>query len=142
MQKCWDQDPLLRPEMRGILQDLVSSLLQSLHNFDKSSLEFQIALNQFYDSTERKRCIRRLCGAELEDFVNLLDNVRPFFNRFHLIPVMTCCIGVKYQWVRWQVATANIARPTGGVWRAGHTSEIPHDSSSNIQVDPQTWHCE
>ena len=140
MQKCWDQDPLLRPEMRGVLQDLG---LQSLHKFAKSSSEIQIALSQFHDSTERKRYIHRLRGAELKDFVNFLGDVRPSLDRSHLTPVITFCIGAKYQyqWVRFQVARPNTARPAGGVRRAGHTSGIPRDSSSNIQVNPQTRHC-
>ena len=68
--------------MRGVLQDLVSSLLRSLRESNKSSSEFQIALSQFYDSTERKRCIHRLRGAELREFVDFLDDVRLLFDRF------------------------------------------------------------
>ena len=100
IQKCWDHDPLLRPEMRGVLQDLVSSLLRSLRESNKSSSEFQIALSQFYDSTERKRCIHRLRGAELKEFVNFLDDVRLLFDRFHLTLAVTVCIGARYPWVR------------------------------------------
>ena len=78
-QKCWDQKQRSRPEMKTVLQSLAPSLLRSLYQFPKSSLEFQVALNQFYDSTERKGCIDRLHGAELKEFVNFLDDVRKPF---------------------------------------------------------------
>lgn len=76
MRTCWDQEPQSRPGMGKVLQDLASGLLRSLHQFTESPPEFQVALSQFYDSTERKGCINRLRGDELKEFVNLLDNVR------------------------------------------------------------------
>ena len=60
MQMCWDQEPQLRPGIREVLQDLVSGLLWSLHRVSKSSAEFQVALSQFNDSTERGGCVGRL----------------------------------------------------------------------------------
>ena len=100
MQRCWNQEPQLRPGIREVLQDLVSGLFRSLHRVSKSSAEFQVALSQFNDSTERGGCVGRLDGAELEEFVNFLDDVRLLFNRFHLTLVVTFCIGAKHQWVR------------------------------------------
>lgn len=82
MRRCWHQEPQSRPEMRGVLQDLAPSLLRSLHLFTEAPPEFQVALSQFYDSTERKGCIDRLRGTELEEFVNLLDAVRNPFKPF------------------------------------------------------------
>ena len=38
--------------------------------------EFQVALCQFYDNTERKHFIGRLHSAELTEFINFLDDVR------------------------------------------------------------------
>jgi len=73
---CWDQEPRLRPGMRRVLQDLAPSLLQSLHQSPKSSPEFQVALSQFYDSTERETCLSHLGPTELKKFVILLDDVR------------------------------------------------------------------
>ena len=74
MQMCWCQLPQSRPEMRGVLQHLAPSLLQSLRRFDKSLPEFPVALSQFYDSTGRKHFINR-CGAEPKEFVNFLGEV-------------------------------------------------------------------
>lgn len=71
--------------MKTVLQDLAPSLLQSLHQFTKSSPEFQVALSQFYDSTECKGCIDRLRGSELKEFVNFLDGVsKPFGSQSRL----------------------------------------------------------
>jgi hypothetical protein len=77
MQKCWDQEPQLRPEVGRVLQGLVLGLLQSLYRSTKSGPEFQVALRQFYDSTERENCVSCLRGGELKEFINLLDDVRP-----------------------------------------------------------------
>jgi hypothetical protein len=76
--ECWNQRPESRPGMSTVLRDLTPCLLQSLRRSTKSSPEFQVALGQFYDSTERKSCIDGLRGAELKEFVNFLDDVRPF----------------------------------------------------------------
>ena len=76
MQKCWDQEPQSRPEVGKVLQALVLGLLQSLCWSIKSEPEFQVALRQFYDSTERENCVSRLHGSGLKEFVNLLDDVR------------------------------------------------------------------
>ena len=81
---CWAQDPQSRPGMRRVLQDLASSLLQSLHQSPKSSCEFQVALNQFYDSSEHKTCLSRLGATELKKFVAFLDDVRHPFGFSHL----------------------------------------------------------
>ena len=80
--RCWDQEPRSRPEMRGVLQDLASSLLQSLHQFTKSSPDFQVALSQFYDSTEHEGCLSRLPAAELKEFVSFLCDVSQLFCHF------------------------------------------------------------
>ena len=82
MRKCWDQRPSARPEMGEVLRGLAPSLFRSLLPPFEASPEFQVALNQFYDGTEYKRCINQLRNAELEKFVNLLDTVRDLFNPF------------------------------------------------------------
>ena len=82
MRRCWDQNPQLRPEMSGVVQNLTLSLLRSLLPFTEASPEFQVALNQFYNSTEYKVYVGHLCGAELEEFVNFLDAVRSPFEPF------------------------------------------------------------
>jgi hypothetical protein len=76
MQQCWDQEPQLRPEVGRVLQALILGLLQSLCRSTNPEPEFQVALRQFYDSTERENCVSRLHGGELKAFVNLLDDVR------------------------------------------------------------------
>ena len=86
MQRCWDQEPRSRPGIREVLQDLVSSLLWSLYQFTKFSPKFQVALSQFYDSTEHKGCVNHLDGAELKEFVNFLDEVRRLLDFSHLNP--------------------------------------------------------
>ena len=86
MQRCWDQEPRSRPGIGEVLQDLVSSLLWSLYQFTKFSPKFQVALSQFYDSTEHKGCVNHLDGAELKEFVNFLDEVRRLLDFSHLNP--------------------------------------------------------
>lgn len=130
MQEYWAQDPQSRPEMSGVLQGLASSLLQSLYQFAGPLPQFQVALNQFYDNTERGHCVGRLCDIELKKFINFLDNVRPFLCCLHPKPIATFRIGVTYRGVRWRVTTANIAQPTGGLQRAGHISGLSRDSVS------------
>ena len=88
VRRCWDQEPQLRPGMRRVLQDLASSLLQSLHQSSKSSPEFQVALSQFYDGTERKACLDLMDAAELKKFVTFLNDVRPMFG----FPVSTLVV--------------------------------------------------
>ncbi|KAF9647772.1 kinase-like protein [Thelephora ganbajun] len=73
--RCWDQSPQSRPEMTTVLQHIAPSLLRSLHQFNKSLPEFQVALSQFYDGTEWKGCIDPLRGAELKEFIDFLDDV-------------------------------------------------------------------
>lgn len=82
MQRCWEQEPQSRPEMGVVLRDLASSLLRSLFHYTEVSPEFQAALSQFYEGSERKGCIDRLNHAELGEFTNLLDRVRKFLNLF------------------------------------------------------------
>lgn len=82
VRRCWEQEPRSRPEMRNVLQDLTPILLRSLLKFPKSSPEFQVALSQFYDSTELKGCVDHLRGAELEEFINFLDDVSQLFKPF------------------------------------------------------------
>ena len=87
---CWSQEPQSRPEMGAVLQDLVLSLLQSLHRFTKSLPEFQVALSQFYDSTERKSYLRRMNATELKRFIAFLHDVRKIFLVFPIsTPVVT-----------------------------------------------------
>jgi serine/threonine protein kinase len=86
MEMCWHEKPSSRPEMRRVLQDLVLSLYRSLHQSIEPSPEFQVALCQFYDSTERKGCINRLNDAELKGFIKFLDDVRTQLNRSNFNP--------------------------------------------------------
>ena len=67
-----------------MLQDLASSLLQSLYRSPKSSPEFQVSLNQFYGSTEHKTSLSRLGAIELKKFVAFLDDVRQLFGLYYL----------------------------------------------------------
>lgn len=90
---CWDQEPRSRPKMGRVLRDLAPSLLQSLHKFTKSSPEFQVALNQFGDSTKLRCCLSLVHIAELKEFVTLLDDVRQTFCFPHLHPIVTSYSG-------------------------------------------------
>ena len=76
MHQCWRQDPKSRPEMSTVLQELASCLLRSLYEFRKSLPEFQVALNQFYDSSKRGDCIDRLHNKDLQQFIDFLSDVR------------------------------------------------------------------
>jgi hypothetical protein len=138
MEMCWHQDPRLRPEMRRVLHDLASSLLRSLRQFTESSPEFQVALGQFYDNTERKGYIDLLHDAELKEFINFLDDVRSRLNLSYLNPgydfSYRCCAPRN----RIRIYYRDTARPAGGVRQAGHTSRLPHDSSSIFRVDCRT----
>jgi len=84
--RCWAQEPQSRPKMGRVLQDLASSLLQSLGQFTKSSPGFQVALSQFYDNVERYGCLSRLRLTELKRFVNFLDDVWQLFGFSHSDP--------------------------------------------------------
>lgn len=86
MEICWHQDPRSRPEMKRVLHDLASSLLRNLRQFTESSPEFQVALGQFFDNTERKGYIDLLRGAELKEFANFLDDVRSRLNLPYITP--------------------------------------------------------
>jgi len=116
VRRCWDQEPQLRPGMRSVLQDLASSLLRSLYQSPKSSPEFQVALGQFYDSTESKTCLSRLDAIELKKFVTFLDDVRQLFALFH--PNLGhdySCSDTTEQGVNGRVTTTNPKQPAGGV---------------------------
>lgn len=82
MQKCWGKRAHLRPEMSKVLTELTPSLFKTLHQLIESLPELQVALSQFYDSTERKTCIDRLRNAELKKFIDLLDDVSQLYNPF------------------------------------------------------------
>jgi hypothetical protein len=97
METGWHQDPRLRPEMKRVLHDLASSLLRNLRQFTESSPEFQVALGQFYDNTERKGYIDLLRGAELKEYANFLDDVRSRLNLSYLNSGCDFHIGVAHQ---------------------------------------------
>lgn len=97
IQGCWDEDPQSRPGMRGVLKDLASSLLRGLYRLIESSPGFQVALSQFYDNTERGHCVDSLCGVELKEFINFLDDVRLLLNCLHPNPIVTLRIGSMHQ---------------------------------------------
>jgi hypothetical protein len=102
MQKCWHQKPDLRPEMSKVLQGLTLSLFQTLHESVESLPELQVALSQFYDSTERGVCIDRLSDVELKKFVDFLDDVRLPFDPSYFNTV--CDLSYRYyvsrNWVK------------------------------------------
>jgi len=78
MQRCWDQQPHLRPQMVEVLKAVpgfVSKQFRCIHEFSESSPEFRVALNQFYGGTEYEDCITHLHGTALEEFVNFLGGV-------------------------------------------------------------------
>jgi len=83
VERCWAQEPQSRPKMGKVLQDLASSLLQSLRQFTKYSPGFWVALGQFYDNVERYRCLSRLHVTELKRFVDFLDDVGQLFGFSH-----------------------------------------------------------
>ena len=100
IQGCWDKDPQSRPGMRRLLKDLASSLLRGLYRLTESSPGFQVALSQFYDNTERGHCVDNLCGVELNEFVDFLDDVRLSLNCLHFNPIVILRIGSMYQGFR------------------------------------------
>jgi hypothetical protein len=70
--------------MSTVLQALTASLLRSLYHSTKSLTEFQVALTQFYDSSDRRSCVNRLRGSELKECVDFLEDVRHPFKLFTL----------------------------------------------------------
>jgi len=65
MQRCWDQEPHLRPEVSEVFQVLPGSALNKLgrlHTHEMVSHEFQRALAQFY------------CGTGYEDRIDSLND--------------------------------------------------------------------
>ena len=76
MQGCWNQEPILRPQMSEVLKKVPGSISKRFRGFSKSSPEFRLALERFFDSTEYKDCITYLQDAALEEFVDFLDDVR------------------------------------------------------------------
>lgn len=67
--------------MSTVLQEITLNLLRSLYQFSNSP-EFQVALSQFYDSTEKGACMERLRGTEFRKFIDLLDDVSQFPGTF------------------------------------------------------------
>lgn len=82
MQRCWKQKARLRPAMSTVLQELAPCLFRTLHQFIEFLPEFQVSLNQFYDSTERKAYVDTLSDGQLKKFIDLLDDVRQLLHPF------------------------------------------------------------
>jgi len=135
VERCWDQEPQSRPGMKRVLQDLAPSLLQSLHRSSKSSPEFQVALSQFYDSTERETCLSRLDATELKKFVVFLDDVRQHFDLSRLDHSHNFRLGTTDQGIKRRATATNPTQPTGGVRRLDCTSEVPRNSPWIFQIN-------
>lgn len=80
MNKCWDQEARSRPEMSTVLKELTPILLRTLRQSHEPLPEFQTALSQFHDSSERESLIKTLHDVELKDFIHFLDGVSQPFN--------------------------------------------------------------
>lgn len=79
MQRCWDQEPRLRPEVSEVTQVLRGSTLnrlRRLHTHGMASHEFQCALTQFYCSTGYKDRMNGLKDPDERKFVEFLYEVR------------------------------------------------------------------
>lgn len=78
IQRCWDQEPLLRPKVSEVLRILPTSALDKLRRLYEpgmASQEFQLALGRFYCSTEYQDNVDGLHGTDLKEFVDFLDTV-------------------------------------------------------------------
>ena len=80
MQNCWDQGAHSRPKMSTVLKTLTPILFRTLRESNEPLPEFQAALSQFYESSERNAWINNLSNAELKGFIDFLDDVRQLFN--------------------------------------------------------------
>jgi len=78
MQRCWAPDPNIRPEVSEVFQVLPSSILDEIRSLSGSGMashELQLALSRFYGGPNYQDRIDSLCGADLNELVNFLDNV-------------------------------------------------------------------
>jgi len=83
MQRCWDQEPRLRPEVSEVTHVLHGSTLnrlRRLHTHRMASHEFQCALTQFYRSTGYKDRMNGLKDTDERNFVDFLYEVRQLSN--------------------------------------------------------------
>lgn len=88
-QRCWDQQPQLRPQMAEILKAVpgsVSEKFRRIHEFSESSPEFRLALDRLYGSIKSEDYITHLHGTALEEFINFLGGVsRQTFPTFAML---------------------------------------------------------
>ena len=80
VQRCWDQEPRLRPEVQEALEIFGSSsvsrpFLQQLHDFDKSSSGFHDWLSAVLYGKEYRQRVPNLQGDDLVWLVDYLDEV-------------------------------------------------------------------
>lgn len=97
VERCWDQDPLLRPEMSEVARILPNSALDKLRCLYKpggASPEFQLALDRFYSSALYQDHIDSLHGTDLEEFVDFLDTVRRPPNCAH----PSACLDLQFRY--------------------------------------------
>ena len=85
-QRCWDQDPHLRPEVLEVLRELRSfsvsrPLLEQLHHLDRSSSAFHDRLIKVLYGKEYQQCVPNLQGDDLVWLVDYLDKAR------HVLPL-------------------------------------------------------
>ena len=112
MQDCWNQTPHLRPQMLEVLQAIPGFVSKQFrrHEFNRSSPEFQIALEEFYGSAEYENCITHLRGAALDELINFLDDVRrrTFAARVTRLQILIKCPGTKYPRITSRTIRTNI----------------------------------
>ena len=80
VQRCWDQDPYLRPEVAEVLDILRSSstsrpFLQRLHHLNKSSPGFYNQLTEVLYGEDYQQRAPNLQGDDLVWLVDYLDKV-------------------------------------------------------------------
>jgi len=80
VERCWDQDPHLRPEVREVLEVFSSSsisrpFLQQLRDFDESSPGFHDWLSEVLYGEEYHQCVPNLRGDDLVWLIDYLDKV-------------------------------------------------------------------
>lgn len=114
VQRCWNRDPHLRPEVSEVFQVLPSSILDKLRRLYEpgtASHEFQLALGRFYGCTNYQDSIYSLHGTELNEFVNFLDSVRQPSNLFRSSPHLTLGIGAPDEGVESKPTPTNAVQP-------------------------------
>ena len=80
VQRCWNQEPHLRPQVREVLEALRTlsiprQFLQQLHHLDVSSPGFHDQLNDTLYGEEYQQCAPNLQGNDLIWLVDYLDKV-------------------------------------------------------------------